>query len=123
MRSSRTPATELSRSVLVRDRGRALTALEEEVRLVQPDVRVVHMCDSDTHPVSLDEVDAAVRAAARRSKSQRLDRTGLPVLADEPEPDAEPADQGGSCHADSEQAAGTARPRRPTRAYEIRCLT
>jgi len=53
------------------------SALEEEVRLVQPDVRVVRICDPDelqlagsngaaiARPVSLHELEAVVREAAR----------------------------------------------------------
>jgi DNA-binding response OmpR family regulator len=64
--------------VLIGDRGEALTSLEQELQLVQPDVRVVHICDSDelqlaggngaaiARPVSLHELDAVVRGAARR---------------------------------------------------------
>jgi DNA-binding response OmpR family regulator len=72
----------LSRSiridVLIGDHGDALAALEEELRLVQPGVRVVRVCDPDelqlagsngatiARPVSLHELDAIVRKAARR---------------------------------------------------------
>jgi DNA-binding response OmpR family regulator len=64
--------------VLIGDRGDALVALEEELRLVQPDVRVVRVCDPDelkldggngaaiARPVSLHELDAIVRTAVRR---------------------------------------------------------
>jgi DNA-binding response OmpR family regulator len=64
--------------VLIGDRGDALVALEQELRLVQPDVRVVHVCDPDelqlagsngaaiARPVSLHELDAIVRTAAQR---------------------------------------------------------
>ena len=68
---------ELARSVridvLVADSGDAFEALEEEVRLVQPDMRVVRVCEPDelqragsdaaaiARPVSLRELDAAVR--------------------------------------------------------------
>jgi DNA-binding response OmpR family regulator len=63
--------------VLVGDRGDALVALEHEPRLVQPDVRVVRICDPDelqlagsnvaaiARPVSLHELEAVVRKAAR----------------------------------------------------------
>ena len=64
--------------VLIGDRGDALVALEQELRLMQPDVRVVHVCDPDelqfagsngaviARPVSLHELDAIVRKAGRR---------------------------------------------------------
>jgi DNA-binding response OmpR family regulator len=64
--------------VLIGDRGDALVALEQELRLVQPDVRVVCVCDPDelhfagsnvaaiARPVSLHELDAIVRMAVRR---------------------------------------------------------
>jgi DNA-binding response OmpR family regulator len=64
--------------VLIGDRGDALLALERELRLVQPDVRVVRVCDPDelqlaggngvaiARPVSLHELDASVRTAMRR---------------------------------------------------------
>jgi DNA-binding response OmpR family regulator len=64
--------------VLVVDRGDALVALEQELRLVQPDVRVVRVCDPDerqfvgsngaaiARPVSLHELDAVIRKTARR---------------------------------------------------------
>lgn len=63
--------------VLVGDRGSTLSELGEEVRLVQPDVRVVPVCDPDelqlsgsngaaiARPVSLHELEAVVREAAR----------------------------------------------------------
>jgi DNA-binding response OmpR family regulator len=73
---------ELARSiridVLVGDRGDALVALEQELRLVQPHVRVVRVCDPGelqldvgngaaiARPVSLHEFDAIVRMAVRR---------------------------------------------------------
>jgi DNA-binding response OmpR family regulator len=76
-------AVELARSVridvLVGDRGAALTALEQELQLVQPKLRVVHVCEPDelqlaggngraviARPVSLPELDAVVRDAACR---------------------------------------------------------
>jgi DNA-binding response OmpR family regulator len=64
--------------VLIGDPGDALAALEEELRLVQPGVPVVRVCDPDelqlagsngatiARPVSLHELDAIVRKAARR---------------------------------------------------------
>ena len=63
--------------VLIGDRGDALLALEHELRLVQPDVRVVRVCDPEelqfaggngaaiARPVSLHELDALVRKTAR----------------------------------------------------------
>lgn len=84
--------------VLVGDRGDALSALEEEVRLVQPDVRVVRICEPDelplagsngaaiARPVSLRELEARVREAARgliygRSRSCRRKRTNATAPA------------------------------------------
>jgi DNA-binding response OmpR family regulator len=64
--------------VLIGDHGDALVALEQELRLVQPDVRVVRVCDPDelqldggngaaiARPVSLHELDVVVRTAMRR---------------------------------------------------------
>lgn len=64
--------------VLIGDHGDALSALEQELRLVQPDVRVVRVCDPDelqldggngaaiARPVSLHELDAIVRTAMLR---------------------------------------------------------
>jgi DNA-binding response OmpR family regulator len=76
---------ELARSiridVLVGDRGDALSALADEVRLMQPYVRVVSLCDADelqfargdgaavARPVALRELDAAVREAATNSRN------------------------------------------------------
>ena len=73
---------ELARSiridVLIGDLGDALVALQEELGVVQPDVRMVRVCDADelqldgfdgaaiARPVSLRELDAVVRMAARR---------------------------------------------------------
>lgn len=64
--------------VLIGDRGDALTALEEELRLAQPGVRVVPVCDPDdlqfdgsegaaiARSAAPHELDAIVRKAARR---------------------------------------------------------
>jgi DNA-binding response OmpR family regulator len=69
--------------VLIGDRGDALLALEQELRLVQPDVRVVRVCDPDelqlagnngatiVRPVSLHELDAVVRKAALWGEGRR----------------------------------------------------
>jgi DNA-binding response OmpR family regulator len=64
--------------VLIGDHGHALAALDDELRLVQPGVRVVRVCDPDelrfdgsdgaaiARPVSLHDLDAIVRTAMRR---------------------------------------------------------
>jgi DNA-binding response OmpR family regulator len=84
--------------VLVGDRGDTLSALEETVRRVQPDVRVVRICEPDelplaggngaaiARPVSLRELEARVREAAReltygRSRSCRRKRTNATAPA------------------------------------------
>lgn len=76
---------ELARSVridvLVGDRGDALSALADEVRLMQPDVRVVRLCDPGelplargagsavARPVALQELEVVVRESATISKN------------------------------------------------------
>jgi DNA-binding response OmpR family regulator len=84
--------------VLVGDRGDILSALEEEVRLVQPDVHVVRICEPDelrlaggngaaiARPVSLRELEALVRRAVReptyrRARSCRRKRTNATAPA------------------------------------------
>jgi hypothetical protein len=67
--------------VLVGDRGDALSALADEVRLIQPDVRVIRLSDPDelqlargdgaavARPVALQELEVSVREAATTSKN------------------------------------------------------
>jgi DNA-binding response OmpR family regulator len=64
--------------VVIGDHGDELASLEQELRRVQPHVRIVRVCDPDelqlagsngaaiARPVSLHELDAVVRKAARR---------------------------------------------------------
>jgi DNA-binding response OmpR family regulator len=73
--------------VLIGDRGDALASLEQELRLVQPDMHVVRVCDPDelqlagsngaaiARPMSLHELDAVVRRAGA-ALNPRLARSG-----------------------------------------------
>ena len=77
---------ELSQSiridVLVGDHSDALDALEEEVRLIQPDVRMLRICDPDelqrididgtsiARPLSLQELECVVSDVAARPEQR-----------------------------------------------------